>query len=226
MKLPLLQLTISALFLVNVFQGVCEDAIPAGFRVNPIGVTGQIVRKVNSEAQSTNRLEYVRHYAKMLSSSNNTNRLFAAWALGDFPSPQALDALFLRAKIENDDQVIKVLADSVGRLTLGCLPDAYKLSDGLDGRTFLERSAKFYSQYGYVGVFAHQFHLVKDNFEAEAMLIRPAAELYAPDLIPFFQTVIKESSFSEIQTTCTNAVKRLTKIKLLEQPIKPNPAAP
>jgi hypothetical protein len=148
----------------------------------------------------------------MLSGSNITNRLFAAWALEDFPSPQALDALFLRAKIENNDQVIIVLANSVEGQTLCCLPDAYKLSDelsdGLDGRTFLERSAKFYSQYGYVGVFERQFHLVKGNFEGEAMLIRPAAELYAPDLIPFFQTVIKESSFSEIQTTCKDAVER------------------
>jgi hypothetical protein len=66
---------------------------------HPFRVTGTIVKQVNAEARSANRLDHIHRYTAMLANDDVRTRLFAVWALSDFQSPNSLDALFAQATL-------------------------------------------------------------------------------------------------------------------------------
>jgi hypothetical protein len=168
---------------------------------------------MNREAASTNRTDYIQHYVSMLSGEDTTNRMFAIYALGNFQSPKSLEALFAHAKIEKNPQAICMLADSLYSL-FAYWPGAEQEFGKWDCQAVLKRWAPYYEQHGYLGIFEVKYAEVKNNLEAEAMfVIGSATDRPSPDLLPFYRSVLKQTSFGKIRNACQEAINSLSRGK-------------
>jgi hypothetical protein len=196
-----------------------QSTVPDGFRIvderGRVRITKQIVQQINREVASTNRTDYIQHYVGRLSSGDATNRMFAIYALGNFESPKSLDALFAQSQIEKNPQAICLLADSVCQL-FPYWPGAKQGSDSekWDCQAVLKRWAQYYKQHSYLGMFDVKYAEVKGNLEAEAMfVIGFAADTPSPDLLPFYQSVSKQTSFPKIRNACQEAIDSVSSRK-------------
>jgi hypothetical protein len=194
-----------------------QSTAPDGFRVlderGQVRITKKIVQQINREVVSTNRTDYIRHYVSMLSSGDATNRMFAIYALGNFQSPESLEALFTHAKIEQNSQAICLLAQSVYGL-FPYWPGADEDSDKWDCQAVMKQWAHYYEEHGYLGMFEVRYAEVKGNLEAEAMFIVGfATDTPSPDLLPFYQSTAKQTSFPKIRNACKEAIDSLSNRK-------------
>jgi hypothetical protein len=193
-----------------------QSTVPYGFRIvdgpGRVHVTKQIVQRINRETASTNRTDYLRQYIGMLSSGDATNRMFAIYALGQFQSQNSSDALFAHAKLEKNPKAICLLADSLCRL----FPYWPGANEGFDSEKWnceavLKQWAHYYEQHGYLGLFDAKYAEVKGNLEAEAMFIVGfATDWPSPDLLPFYKSVMEQTSFSKIRNACHEAIDSLS----------------
>ena len=191
-----------------------DSAVPDGFRIDTerghVHITKQIAQQINYEVVSTNRIDYIEHYISMLSSDDVTNRMFAIYALGNFQSLKSLDALFIQVKNEKNPQAICALADSVYKL-FPYWPSAGEDSEKWECQRVLKQWAQYYEQHSYLGIFEVKYAAVKGNLEAEAaFVIGFATDRPSPDLIPFYQNTIKQTSFSKIRNACQKAIDSLS----------------
>jgi hypothetical protein len=211
MKIAFRLMALLGVFLLRETLG--QNEVPTDFRViggrHPFRVTRETVKRLNSEARSTNRLDHIHRYTAMLANDDVRTRLFAVWALGDFQSPSSLDALFAQATRETNPEVICSLADSIG----GIFPfwtgaETFEMTDGTNCAEVLKRWAEHYKKHGYLGIFETKYEMVKGHLEGEGMFVSAFAEQYAPDLIPLFRKVSQETSFPEVRTTCEKAIRK------------------
>jgi hypothetical protein len=191
-----------------------QNAVPEGFRIvggSGVRITKPITQELNRELTSSNRMDYIEHYADMLSSTDVTNRMFAIYALGNFQSPRSLEALFAHCKTESNPQAIRLLADSVCSL-FPYWPGANQGRDSekWDCHAVLSRWAKYYQEHGYLGLFDAEYSRVEGDLEAEAMFVVAfAADKPSPDLLSFYKSVLKETSFPKVRDACQKAINVL-----------------
>ena len=215
-NLPLSSILVLAAWLHPLLT-IGQSAVPDGFRIvderGQVRTTKPIVQQINREVASTNRTAYIQHYVRMLSSQEATNRMFAIYALGNFQSPNSLEALFAQAKSETNRQVVCLLAHSVHGL-FPYWPGADEDSEDWDCQAALKRWAQYYERHGYIKMFEVKYAEVKGNLEAEAMfVIGFAADTPSPDLLPFYQRVLKQTSFPKIRNACREAIDSLSRRK-------------
>jgi|GEM_PF-6848209 len=186
-------------------SAVAQERVPDGFKLidgaSRIRLSAAVVKPVIAESHGSNRVEAVTRYIAMLSSGNVTSRCFAAWALGQFQSQRSWDALFAQAENEKQENVLRVIADSLAGLSGGGLPGSTDIVEG-NAREQLSTWRDFYHAHGYLGVFRQKYKEWKGNLEGEGMLVGCLADWLSPELVPVVHEIEKETSFEQLRLRC------------------------
>jgi hypothetical protein len=166
-------------------------ALPRGFRFEKgrgVKVSADIAKAVNVETRSLRRDEYITSYVLQLSSPEEEQRMWAAWALGNFQSQTVLEALFSRIDVENSDSVMNELYNDLC-VNFGLY--GWGTCSGFDATASSIRKKQIgewriaYEKYGYHELVSRGWRVAqKKGQEGVNMFVAGVTGRYDPKLIP------------------------------------------
>lgn len=143
------------------------------------------------ESQSLSRDHYVSHYQQVLANSNGADQVYAAWALGQFQSPSAVEAIFSCRSVVTNDIVLREMCQTVYAQFGGMLP-------GFDDtntspKCVLNSWADLYHTNGYEGLLVSIYNRMSQTEEGKTLFIAGFSERYDPRLVSVLLAIYPET---------------------------------